>query len=531
MKRWIAAWVALAVLALATPGLADYFFQVNRNISDVTINKDGSITLDYNLTFTCEPSGKAIDIVDVGLPNKHYHPSDFSASIDGVKLPIVRQSEYVKIGVEIPLTGHFISPGKTGTLHVSGKVDRMVFEDDDDKKYASVEFSPTWYGSEFTTGTTHMEIRVHFPMGVGPDQTKWHALEPDQKVSTGDQIVFTWVFPSASPSATKKVGVSFPKEFADKIITVTFADRIVGCFAALGGCLLAILFPWVFPFGLFGFIFFAVIRGKKRRMLKYLPPELAVEGVGIKRGLTAPEAALIQQMTLDRVLVMMLFGLIKKQVVKVTQRDPLKLKKFEPEGINLHPYEKDFLECIKKDGGFSQTQATGYLVKFIKATNRKLKGFSRKETVAYYKKIAEQAWQMVEKADTPAVLGEAFDQQGQWLLMDDKPEERFGRLPHPTVLVPRWWIYTNHGYGTTPGAEGGAPSMSLPDFANSVTNSISGFADGMVSSVSDFTSGITGKTNPPPVSTSSGRSSGGGGGCACACACAGCACACAGGGR
>ena len=37
----------------------------------------------------------------------------------------------------------------------------------------------------------------------------------------------------------------------------------------------------------------------------------------------------------------------------------------------------------------------------VQSVSEKMRGFSRKETVAYYKDIMEKAWQQVEQADTP----------------------------------------------------------------------------------------------------------------------------------
>ena len=38
------------------------------------------------------------------------------------------------------------------------------------------------------------------------------------------------------------------------------------------------------------------------------------------------------------------------------------------------------------------------IVDLVKSVNKKLKGFSRKETVAYYKSITDRAWQQVTAA-------------------------------------------------------------------------------------------------------------------------------------
>lgn len=530
MKRIFFAIVLLAAL-ICTPAFGDYKFSVDKNVSDVFINQDGSANIEYELTFTCAPGGKAIDIVDVGLPNRYYKPSNFQAWLNGNSLPVVQQSEYVSMGVEIPLFQYMIKPGETGTLKVKGSVVRMVYNDDDDPAYASVEFAPTFYGSSYTVGYTDLTVRIHFPKAVTSNETKYHKIKPTKMDATGDHIVFSWIFQNHSPSGTTQVGVGFPKRYVSQTFMPDKSGGLGG--GRCGTMLSMIIFPWVFPFGFFVLIIIVIIRAKGRRMMKYLPPELSVEGVGIKRGLNAPEAALVREMPLNKVITMVLFGLIRKGTIEVEKTDPLKLKKLTvPEDTKIHPYEKQFLECINRQGAFSETEGKAFLIAFIKATNRKLKGFSRKETARYYANIAGEAWSMVEKAGTPEVVGRYFDTRAEWLMMDEDFERRMSKsIPHDTVVLPHWWGNFSTGHvGNVMPDSGGGFSMSLPDFANTVTDSISNFSNNIVTSVSDFTSGVTGATNPPPVSTSS-YSSGGGSSCACACACAGCACACAGGGR
>jgi hypothetical protein len=181
----------------------------------------------------------------------------------------------------------------------------------------------------------------------------------------------------------------------------------------------------------------------------------------------------------------------------------------------------------------------------VKNVSAKMKGFSRKETIAYYRSIMEKAWSQVEAAGTPEVKSQKFDEVMEWTMLDKDYDDHTRRVfTGGPVFVPMWWGRYDPVYRggmasrpvSTPSVGGGGLSLPhLPgsDFAASMVNGVQDFSAKVVGNLTDFTSGVTTKTNPVPVSTSSGRSSGGrsGGGCACACACAGCACACAGGGR
>jgi hypothetical protein len=276
-----------------------------------------------------------------------------------------------------------------------------------------------------------------------------------------------------------------------------------------------------------------------------------VEGNGIKRGLTAVEAGILMEQPLDKILSMILFSTIKKGAAQVVSKNPLKIEKIAATGLDLREYEVSFLDAMVLTDKAEVTKGLQQMmVVLVKSISEKMRGFSRKETIAYYEDIMKKAWEQVEAAGTPDVQMKAFDDAMDWTMLDknfaDRSLQRFGRGP---VFVPIWWGRYDPGFGRAaasipsgPTQVGQAPSgMNMPslpgaDFAASIAGGIQNFSSNVVGNITNFTSSVTNATNPVPVTKStysSGRSGGGGGGrsCACACACAGCACACAGGGR
>jgi hypothetical protein len=262
------------------------------------------------------------------------------------------------------------------------------------------------------------------------------------------------------------------------------------------------------------------------------------------------EAGILMEQPMDRILTMILFSVIKKGFATVISKDPLKLEVADITPETLRPYEITFLEAFKETNERERRKKLQELmVALIKSVGNKMKGFSHKETVAYYKTIMERAWQQVESAETPEVKSHKFDEHMGWTMLDKDFDERTQNVFRTgPVIVPIWWNRYDPGWSQTvksspkvsaPSVGGGgrsAPSLpNLPggQFAASVVGGIQGFSSSVVGNITDFTSGITNKTNPIPKSTSRSGSfrSGGGSSCACACACAGCACACAGGGR
>ena len=98
----------------------DYSFEVNEMIVDVQIEKDGSITIEYWIEFTCDEGAEAIDVVDIGFPTTDYDIDSVEADIDGNTITSIYASEYIDIGVESWLGIHAIQPGETKISQGSG---------------------------------------------------------------------------------------------------------------------------------------------------------------------------------------------------------------------------------------------------------------------------------------------------------------------------------------------------------------------------------------------------------------------------
>jgi hypothetical protein len=557
--RWLSITLACLLLSLtATSAYAQtYLFQVDSLDVGVYANTDGTSSIDYQIIFTNSAQADPIDFVDIGVPNDSYSLSNVSAEIDGASISDIQNSQYVKPGVAVGLGPRSIAPGKSGTLHVRiNNVSRVFYPSTAEgvKDYASLEFSPTWFGSEYVTGSTKTTMTLFLPPGINPDEPRYHAVrggwtgssEPESGYDKDGRVFYRWTSDSANAHTQYTFGASFPAKLipADSIVKeppfkIDIED--ICCGAVVLG------FIGSFIWGIYESIW-----GAKKRKLQYLPPKISVEGHGIKRGLTAVEAAVLMEQPIDRVLTMILFSLVKKNAAAVISKDPMTVKAVDPQPEGLQEYEKSFLKALLNEDKKVRTRdLQTMIIDLVKSIGEKMKGFSRKETLAYYKDIMDRAWAQVETAETPTVKMEKFDQYMDWTMLDDKfgdrTQEVFRTQP---VFLPTWWgrydptyssqysgggSFTGTNAAPSTGSGGNIQMPSLPgaDFAASMVGGIQNFSSKVVGDLTSFTSGVTDKTNPVPVVSSSGSrgGGGGGGGCACACACAGCACACAGGGR
>ncbi len=547
--------IILAILGvMGTTGLAfaqDYYFQLTQKIINVYWNEDGSLTLDYVLGFSNNSNSPAIEYVDVGTPNNNYDLSNVRADVDGLQVTDLSTSGYQGdgSGFAVGLGSRSIQPGRLGNVHVVvANIQKVLYTDSQDKTYASADFNPFWFGSQYVFGQTKMTVIFHLPPGIKPEEPRWHAAPsgfnetPDAGIDDQGRVTYTWTNPSASASADYQFGASFPKVYVPaSSIQVENPFRWIS----------SLNFDWLIPLVCVGgFLIFGLLVGSadNRRKQQYLPPAIRIEGHGIKRGLTAIEAAVLLEQPLEKVMTMLLFAVIKKGAAEVTSRDPLVVVRKSPKPEDLRTYEVDFLDAITLQDRTERERALrSTMVSLINATTTSMKGFSRQESIDYYRSIMEKAWQQVEAANTPEVKSQKFDEVMEWTMLDRDYDNRTRRVFRDVpIFIPRWWGGFDPSYrgasmsfptstpGSAPSVGGGLPHLPGSDFAASVVNQVQGFSSNVVRNIGDFTSSVTNTTNPAPVSTSSysGRSSGGGGrSCACACACAGCACACAGGGR
>jgi hypothetical protein len=263
-----------------------------------------------------------------------------------------------------------------------------------------------------------------------------------------------------------------------------------------------------------------------------------VEGHGIKRGLTAVEAAVLLQTGLDKVLTMILFSVVRKGAARVVQEEPLKIEPTPGEPPELRAYEKAFIAAAElEDPPKRQRAFSDLMIDMVRSVQTKMKGFSLRETREYYQAIMRKAWAQVEEAGTPEVKSARYADDVEWLMLDRDFDGHTRRtFVSGPVFLPTWWGNYSPAHSVSvaragaPSGSGSLPHLPGADFAASIARSIQNSAGSLVGNVANFTQNVAKTTNPPPV-TRSYSGSRGGSGCACACACAGCACACAGGGR
>jgi len=577
----IAAVLAMLCLAGASAPAANaqsYRFRVPEVEVVLTVQPDASILIDYEFTFENESGAHAIDIVDVGMPTENY--TVLSASISGKPLHTWKPSTEIRIGPEVHLGALAIRPGDRGVFRCSARVTDMVFEDRKDAERASLRFTPTWFGDRYVTGETDLLLVVKFPPGVHPDNVVWHSdehkffqkgiLDPEGVpfVSWSERYRFT---------GPRMFGCSFPREVMDRalesnlwteflvwwvnnrkaqMISATVFLILFGTFFLLitrgtgitllviGGVIFFVIIVkspllhlglWpVVP--LLAAIWYWFIHGRRPR---YMPALACVESGRICRTLTAPEAAVLLEVPLHRVLSMVVTDLLDKGVIRIADTDPPRAEPVGtrsvanvvelPDGsrVALEPYEVGFLAVLSEPPeDVRRKDFNAPLERLIGLVRYKMAGFDAEATREYHRNVTERAWEKVEMLQNPRSKDELAKRHLNRLRMAEDYDERMEeQRAHGWFYRPHWHYYS-HGRDrnwvgdvdrwTAPAAEHAAEAIVRP-------------ARGLdFSELDRFTVDTLGEIARAAAKGGSGCA---GGGCACACAGCACACACAGGGR
>ncbi|MBN2474937.1 MAG: hypothetical protein JXB62_10045 [Pirellulales bacterium] len=603
------------VLSGRAAAAQDYRFGVPKLQMLVSVRPDASVHIAYDITFRNHPGAHAIDVVDIGTPHKGYDLGNIQASSGGRPLGGAAHSTYIDCGFEIPMGAGTIQPGREGTLHVEFDMPEMVFQDTTNAELASLRITPTWFDGSSLQGNTHIQVAVQLPRSVKPEEALHQGLKFTSKAATDDGALVGWDWPADRLDGPHLVAVSFPKRGLDRVVVLSKLDLLLKWFRESKGARVTVAIVFLVAFGLLFFRFtggtgisvwvvlsavacfvfylspglhllsmptvFVLIGFNEwslaRRKVHYMPPVAQVEGGGIKRGLTAPEAAALLELPVAKVLGLVVFGMLKKGMLRQQQADPLIVEvdqdfliptetpsatvadryRFyrnvgQKKGTVVHKYEHGFLYLIQHNPGkpLQQINFSVPLRKLIERAAARMKGFDLSDTQDYYRSIVRRACDQASAVGDLAQREKAIDRNFEWILMGEDHGRVFdyGRPYRPI------WI---RGLGAPSSggvpAGGGAPSIPGQTSFGDVAASFSGWAENTMGSMATSISpGSLNVARPAggflnlsgadkvtgeffqalgEAAASGGGGGGGGGGCACACAGCACACACAGGGR
>jgi hypothetical protein len=503
----------------------------------IWINQDGTIDLLYDVNLVLD-SGPNINYILIGQPkgdftigeafDQYGHPLTTSDASSG--------SDYkVKITFTQPLTA-----GQAIRFNITTNVVGMLYNDTMNPGNLGMQFIPTWWEQAVVND---LRIQIILPPNVTASEVKttqaayWNSTSYEE-----GRLAIYWEKQKLIPNEQYPIGVSFPAKYLPdyKVQPPPSAGFFESYGLAFIGAAFALLAIGV-----------AVYVARKK---SYLTPRVSMETLGIRRGLAAVEASYLLDMKPTQIVTEMLYSLLQKRSVWTESTNPsLKLRimpQFQDKtGTAENPlryYEIDFLNAVKNDGTLDE-EKLAHTVMFLRDTvEQKLRGYSRRDTVDYYRKIVTKAWTQVEQAGTVDLASKAYDEQLLWLLLDPNYRSRTETAFRDRVFEPSpFWFWYWYGYyhyhphpAYTPNVDMPAQAAKPPtilgaEFANNIATAVEKTSSNIVVNIEKFANAIV-PMQTPKASHEPARHGAecvcACHACACACACVSCACACAGGG-
>jgi len=496
--------------------------------------EDGSIDLLYDINITLD-SGDNINFVLIGQPQPDFRigtaMDQYGHTLEATDAS--SGSDYkVKVNLYTPLTA-----GQTVRFNLTTNVVRMIWEDN--KTNVGMQFIPTWWEE---ARVLDLQVQIVLPPGVTvgnvtTTEELWNGTFPED-----ERLSIWWRRVNLLPNQRYTFGVSFPKEFVQ-----SYEKRPTGLIAFFQQYGPALLIFGV-SIAAIGVVVYAV------RKRPYLKPTLSIETLGIRHGLTAVEASYLLDVEPTKIVTEILYSLLQKRAVWVESATPaLKLKIMQPfqdktgtRETPLRYYEIDFLNAIKKDGTLDEEKLAQTIVFLREAVEEKLRGYCRRDTIDYYRKVVTKAWEQVEQAGTPELASKAYDEQLLWLFLDPNYQSRTQTSFRDKAFEPSpfwfWYWYSYRYYHPKPTYE---PNIKAPtdsakpptipgaDFANNIATAVEKTSNNIVTNLEKFANAIvpmpTAKSSTQPAHHRSSCVCACAA-CACVCACVSCACACASGG-
>ena len=526
--------LSVILIGLNTVNAQNIVYSVDHQYAQIFINQDGTIGLTYNITLTV--ASGVIHGFYVGQPKNDF---TIGQAVDqyGNNLQVSDASSGGDYRVDVTLNPP-LTAGNSIWFTLTTNVAGMIYNDTKNPGNLGMQFAPEW--TNVPINDTRVQILLP-PGATTSDVKTTQNFYNSTSIVEGRLAVF-WQIPVIEANQKYFVGVSFPAKYMPNYNP----PKTSGDLGSLGNILPLIVLPII------AILVIIAVVGVARKST-YSSPKVSMETLGVKRGLTAVEASYLLDLKPTQIVTEILYSLLKKRAVWAQETKPsLKLQLLTPyenkTGTPENPlqyYEIDFLASLKTDGMLDE-EKLAHTIMFLRDTiEQKLQGYSRQDTVDYYKKIVAQAWTIVEQAGTVELTSNAYDEQLLWLMLDPsqkiKTETVFqNRVFQPNPLWFWWWFgyttyYPNPTYKPNiqaPTQSAKPPAIPGAEFANNIATSVEKTSNSMVVNIEKLANSIV----PPPPKASQQPAHHKAdcvcacAACACACACVSCACACAGGG-
>ena len=283
MKKTLLLLVLSLTILTSIVRAQDLIYVIEREHVTLIIEQDTTCILTYNLTVRVE-QGAIQRFIDIGMPNPDFEVVEAYELETGARVEWEEYHDYpykVRMRPSKP-----INAGEKRT-YILTVTTQLLYQDETNPGNAGLMFTPSW----FPVTVEDLRLLVVLPPGVEPSEVK---NQPNYQniLEINGRTALYWERQNMAPNEKLTVGVSFPQKYLTvepppppsqpptdegEEITFTWEDILTLCF--IGGIFLIITAAII-----------AEIASTARKII-YEPPEIFIEALGPRKGLTAPEAA------------------------------------------------------------------------------------------------------------------------------------------------------------------------------------------------------------------------------------------------
>ena len=338
----LVALIAVCIVAASTFSLASAAgsYTVNQEWAQIFIQQDGTIDLTYNVSITV--TSGTIHAFDLGQPNQDFTIGQAYDQYGNQLNAYKYNPDVASVDFKQPLTA-----GQSIWWTITTNVGGMIFNDTTNPGNYGMQFIPQW---DTNYAVNNVRIQIVLPEGVQVGDVKTTQNYYNGTSTVDGKLAVYWENPGIGANEQFRVGVSFPSKYMPNYVPQATTSPGEG-----GVDFLPIIIAVVFALIAVSVLIYIIYRASKR---SYQKPQVSMETLGVKRGLTAVEASYILDMKPPQLVTEILYSLLQKRAVWAEENKPaLKLKILPPyenkTGSTENPlryYEIDFLNSIKADG-------------------------------------------------------------------------------------------------------------------------------------------------------------------------------------
>lgn len=383
MKRfWVFVFLLISLLLVTPLVQARFGYEIGEQTELLQVDSSGKITLQKEFTFHVLPSSNenGTDIW-VGLPTNDTRVSRAEYFQNGQWVPVKYSLESSDDQYHVSFKKFQpIQPGETGRFRFMATIpdlvywlDRKQVDLEPEEQQVTISYIPAWWEQ----GVVHtLTLIMEFTSAINLDHLGFEHARPEISTTVGGKTRLTWKYTNLPPDTARLHAVYLPRTYftANAAIQKDWISTgwLVVIFLLISGGI--------------GIVVWAISYSVKNRRY-YQTPLAYMKGDKAYTFFDPVECALFFRVSSNLLTQMIVMGLMKKNVIRLTGENTMKRV---PTLESLTWYESLFLESVTDQIELIPDQWNENYKKMVDHFAEMIKGYCGQQTMNYYAKMLKK---------------------------------------------------------------------------------------------------------------------------------------------